>query len=55
MAENDRLLLMANRREPGFRARNEELVTARTGDGEGQIELQDGRKLPRDTFTSRNP
>jgi conjugative relaxase-like TrwC/TraI family protein len=46
MAPNDKLLLMANRREPGFRATNGELVTVSRIDGQGRIHLQDGRTLP---------
>ena len=45
VAENDRLLLMANRCDSGFRAVNGELVTVRSISENGQIELQDGRKL----------
>ena len=48
VAENDRLLLMANRREPGFRATNGELVTVRGIGRGGRIALQDGRTLPAD-------
>jgi conjugative relaxase-like TrwC/TraI family protein len=43
---NDKLLLMANRREPGFRATNGELVTVSRIDEQGRIHLQDGRSLP---------
>lgn len=46
IAENDRLLLMANRREAGFRAVNGELVTVRGIGEDGRIQLQDGRTLP---------
>jgi len=46
VAENDRLLLMANRREAGFRATNGELVTVRSVHPDGRIALQDGRTLP---------
>jgi len=46
LAPNDKLLLMANRREPGFRATNGELVTVSRVDGQGRIHLQDGRSLP---------
>ena len=46
VAANDRLLLTANRREPGFRATNGELVTVKSVDRERGIELTDGRKLP---------
>ena len=37
---------MANRREPGFRATNGELVTLSRIDEQGRIHLQDGRTLP---------
>ena len=37
---------MANRREPGFRATNSELVTVSRIDEQGRIHLQDGRALP---------
>jgi hypothetical protein len=37
---------MANRREPGFRATNGELVTVSRIDEQGRIHLQDGRTLP---------
>ena len=46
IAPNDKLLLMANRREPGFRATNGELVTVSRIDEQGRIHLQDGRALP---------
>ena len=46
VAPNDRLLLTANRREPGFRANNGELVAVSRIDGQGRIHLQDGRSLP---------
>ncbi|HKV81568.1 MAG TPA: MobF family relaxase [Candidatus Sulfotelmatobacter sp.] len=46
IAPNDKLLLMANRREPGFRATNGELVTVSRIDEQGRIHLQDGRCLP---------
>jgi len=46
IAPNDKLLLMANRREPGFRATNGELVTVSCIDEQGRIHLQDGRTLP---------
>src|SRR5216684_6427026 len=46
VAPNDKLLLMANRREPGFRATNGELVTVSRIDEQGRIHLQDGRSLP---------
>jgi conjugative relaxase-like TrwC/TraI family protein len=46
LAPNDKLLLMANRREPGFRATNGELVTVSRVDEQGRIHLQDGRSLP---------
>jgi conjugative relaxase-like TrwC/TraI family protein len=46
VAPNDKLLLIANRREPGFLATNGELVTASRIDEQGRIHLQDGRALP---------
>jgi hypothetical protein len=46
IAPNDKLLLMANRREPAFRATNGELVTVSRIDEQGRIHLQDGRALP---------
>jgi len=46
VAPNDRLLLVANRREPGFRATNGELVTVSRINEQGHIHLQDGRTLP---------
>ncbi len=46
VAPNDRLLLMANRRGPDFRATNGELATVSRIDEQGRIHLQDGRALP---------
>jgi conjugative relaxase-like TrwC/TraI family protein len=46
IAPNDKLLLIANRREPGFRATNGELVTVSRIDEQGRIHLQDGRTVP---------
>ena len=46
IAPKDKLLLMANRREPGFRATNGELVTVSRIDEQGRVHLQDGRTLP---------
>ena len=46
VAPNDRLLLTANRREPGFRATNGETVTVSRVDEQGRIRLEDGRTLP---------
>jgi conjugative relaxase-like TrwC/TraI family protein len=46
IAPHDKLLLTANRREPGFRATNGELVTVSRIDEQGRIHLQDGRSLP---------
>jgi conjugative relaxase-like TrwC/TraI family protein len=42
----DRLLLTANRREPGLRITNGELVTVTAVDASGRIQLDDGRTLP---------
>jgi hypothetical protein len=39
-------LLTANRREAGLRVTNGELVTVSGVDGQGRIQLQDGRVLP---------
>ncbi len=46
IAPNDKLLLVANRRDPDFRANNGELVTVSRIDEQGRIHLQDGRSLP---------
>ena len=46
IAPNDKLLLLENRREPGFRAVNGELVTVSAVDEKQRIHLQDGRVLP---------
>jgi conjugative relaxase-like TrwC/TraI family protein len=46
VAPNDKLLLTANRREPGFRATNGETVTVSQVDEQGRIRLEDGRTLP---------
>jgi len=46
VAAGDQLLLAANRREPGFRATNGEIVTVSDVDARGRIELEDGRLLP---------
>ena len=46
IAPHDKLLLTANRREPGFRATNGELVTVSRIDEQGRIHLQDRRALP---------
>jgi conjugative relaxase-like TrwC/TraI family protein len=48
IAANDRLLLLANRREAGFRATNGETVTVSRVDGQGRLSLKDGRTLPAD-------
>jgi conjugative relaxase-like TrwC/TraI family protein len=48
VAEHDKLLLGANRRETGFRATNGELVTVARVTDSGRIELEDGRILPAD-------
>jgi predicted RNA-binding protein len=45
IAPNDKLLLTANRPEPGFRATNGELVTVSRIDEQGRIHLQDGRTV----------
>jgi ATP-dependent exoDNAse (exonuclease V) alpha subunit len=46
VAEGDRLLLTANRRDPEFRSSNGEIVTVSSVDERGRIQLQDGRTLP---------
>jgi ATP-dependent exoDNAse (exonuclease V) alpha subunit len=46
IAPNDRVLLMANRREAGFRATNGELVTVSRIEEDGRLALTDGRTLP---------
>lgn len=46
LAARDRIVLIANRREPGFRATNGEMVTVSKVDREGRIQLEDGRLLP---------
>jgi UvrD-like helicase family protein len=46
VAPHEKLLLTANRREPGFRATNGEMVTVSRVNQQGRIELADGRILP---------
>jgi conjugative relaxase-like TrwC/TraI family protein len=46
IAPHDRLLLTANRDEPGFRATNGEIVTVSRVDEHKRICLEDGRVLP---------
>jgi conjugative relaxase-like TrwC/TraI family protein len=48
VAEGDRLLLTANRREPRFRATNGEIATVDHFDVDGRICLEDGRVAPLD-------
>jgi len=48
IAPHDKLLLLANRRESGFRATNGETVTVAGVDRQGRIQLEDGRLLPAD-------
>lgn len=45
VAAGDKLLMMGNRKEPGFRATNGELTTVRSVD-RGIINLEDGRRVP---------
>ncbi len=45
IAAGDKLLLMGNRKEPGFRATNGELTTVRSV-ARGIINLEDGRSVP---------
>ena len=42
----DRLLLMANRREPDLRFTNGEIVTVSSVDSQGRVKLEDGRTIP---------
>jgi conjugative relaxase-like TrwC/TraI family protein len=49
VAGGDKLVLLANRRERGFRATNGEIVTVSKVDARGRIQLEDGRCLP-ETF-----
>src|SRR5581483_2610616 len=46
VAPQDKLVLTANRREPGFRATNGEMVMVSRVNNQGRIELADGRILP---------
>ena len=46
VAVGDKLLLTANRSEPGFHATNGEIVTVSIVDEKGRIRLEDGRELP---------
>jgi hypothetical protein len=46
IAPRDRLLLTANRQEPGFRATNGEIVTVSRVDEHKRVCLEDGRVLP---------
>ena len=46
LSPNDKLLLLENWREPGFKAVNGELVTVSAVDEKQRIYLQDGRVLP---------
>jgi hypothetical protein len=46
VSPGDRLLLTANRREPGLRITNGELVTVSAVDDAGRVQLADGRTLP---------
>jgi conjugative relaxase-like TrwC/TraI family protein len=48
VAAGDRLLLSANRRQPGFMATNGEIVTVSRMDDRGCICLDDGRVVPSD-------
>jgi len=45
VAAGDKLLMMGNRKEPGFRATNGELTTVRSVE-RGVIHLEDGRSVP---------
>jgi hypothetical protein len=46
IAPNDRLLLTANRQEPGLRVTNGEMVTVSHVDERGRLHLEDGRTIP---------
>jgi conjugative relaxase-like TrwC/TraI family protein len=46
ISPGDRLLLTANRRDPGLRLTNGEIVTVAALEPTGQIQLEDGRSLP---------
>jgi conjugative relaxase-like TrwC/TraI family protein len=46
VATGDKLLLLENRREQGFRTTNGELVTVSGVDAGGRVQLEDGRVLP---------
>jgi ATP-dependent exoDNAse (exonuclease V) alpha subunit len=46
VAPGDRLLLTANRSDPGMRITNGELVTVSAVEAKGRIQLDDGRTLP---------
>lgn len=46
VAAGDKLLLTANRREPGFRATNGKIATVASVDHNGHIRLKDGRIVP---------
>ena len=48
VAAGDKLLLTANRRGPGFRATNGEIVTVERIDLQGRIHFDDGRVVPDD-------
>src|SRR6201999_2466304 len=45
VAAGDKLLMMGNRKEPGFRARNGEFATVRSVE-RGIVYLDDGRSVP---------
>jgi hypothetical protein len=46
IAPHDRLLLTANRQEPGLRVTNGEMVTVSQVDERGRVHLEDGRMIP---------
>jgi conjugative relaxase-like TrwC/TraI family protein len=46
VAVGDKLLLTANRHEPGFHTTNGEIVTVSAVDEKGRIRIEDGRELP---------
>jgi conjugative relaxase-like TrwC/TraI family protein len=46
IAPHDRLLLTANRQQPGLRVTNGEMVTVSQVDERGRVHLEDGRMIP---------
>jgi len=48
VAGGDKLVLLANRREKGFRATNGEIASVSKVDAQSRIHLEDGRVIPKD-------